>query len=258
MGIEFSKYNKKYSYRYIDEIYGIVNRKLVYSANKNRTNEFVQILNFINHSLMTNALLHHSTEDYNRISTSLIINYNRLLNGEFKEIFIKRVFESIKSKLVIDNQDKSNDKFEELSYLTILNLQKKILKEQNSDLFNLSLKVNDDSLFSLSNRKNKTDYFFKYIICLLCWIYFIHSKKAINIKDYNISLLEHNISELLIPSDDGSKLFINLFFDFLEEVEKSNLWAIRDWEIKDPPMGKAYFKLSPHDWLTFGLIWIFR
>src|SRR5690606_14363989 len=44
------------------------------------------------------------------------------------------------------------------------------------------------------------------------------------------------------------------FFDFFEEVEKTNLWAIRDWEVTDPPVGKAYFALSPHNWLPFSLI----
>lgn len=48
-------------------------------------------------------------------------------------------------------------------------------------------------------------------------------------------------------------IFLNHFFTLFDKIEQEGLWAVSEWEIKEPPMNQAYIALSVHSWLTYGL-----
>lgn len=251
MHIESSKYSKGHSFKYIDDIISNIVTQVIESTKVGNQQVFFKLLGFLNYTIMSQSQ-GKSIEDYARASISLISIYSNLTENHFKSEFVKAVTSSLLWKIEISNTDLKNKEYEEYSFLSLISIQKKILQEDNFNLFQENFKDIDDSLFSLEKPNNNEGFHFAYIISLLSWMYYLFYLNEIKFQNYSssISLLENRLtdSETLLNND-----FIDKFFNIFDEIEKNNLWNINNWEVNESPIGEVYFALMPNQWLPISL-----
>ncbi|MBA6154275.1 hypothetical protein [Gelidibacter maritimus] len=243
------RYTDTISFNYLNDFFNSIQKNIISAAKNNNQEAFEKLLNFYLLNFLTKTF--GKSENLYSKGASTLVNIYDGLNTKFKPRFVERVFESLTAKISFSNDlEDFPEKYIELSYLCLINITKKILQEDNYDLFNKAFTDIDKSLTGLDSIKNREGYLFKFITTLLCWIYFLRSQNSISYEKFNFQFLENTFQDLTVDLDRN---FLNDFFDLFEEIEKG-LWTAENWEIKEPPPNEAYFALSSRTWLTFSLV----
>lgn len=248
MNFGLNKYYNTVSFDYVNNIISRIHRSIIDAANKNNIEAFNELLDFMQYTLLGKSY-NVSINEYSKVATTLIYIYPNL-KGEFKNIFLDRIFTSLNMKIRFSEGDNNIDnKYIELSYLPIINITKLILQHDDYESFNIIYKKIQDSLFSIDIEKEQSNYLFKFLTTLLCWIYYLKFTNNISFNSYDVNYFEQNFQHITVNFDE---IFLNDFFNLFDEIDKG-LWAVSDWEIKEPPQNKAYFALMPSSWLPFSL-----
>ena len=238
------------AFDYIEEIFLSINRNLVTASEKDNPEAFKELLDFVLYTLISKSF-NSSLSSYSRAVTSLITTYPRL-QPKYKEIFIERVSESLVTKIYFANKLDTSDEYISLTFQSIIHIIKRILEEDNPDLFNVFFKSSQNSLFKLDIRNNKNDYLFKFVTILICWFYFLKFTNKIADSKYNTTLIENIFLQI---STDNNNHFVDRFYKLYNEIDQG-FWYIHNWEISEPPVNVVYTALMPSHWLPFSLVLI--
>ncbi|MGN7863514.1 hypothetical protein [Chryseobacterium sp. 22458] len=249
MNYNLNKYYDTVSFNYINEIFSSIFRDIVLASEKDHQQSFDRLLNFLLYTLQSKSF-NKSGNAFSK-SVSLCVSIFPYLSTKYKTLLIQRMFESLVSKISFSNDyDSIDKKYLELSYLPIINILKLILHDDDSELFNIAVSQFKQSLFKIENKEDRENFFFYFNTTLLSWIYFLKHHNSITFKNYNISYFEKNLEN---RTYDYGFNFLNHFFDLFDKIENNNLWAVKEWEIKETPVNQFYSALTPNTWLTYGL-----
>lgn len=249
MRFNLHKYHGTIPLGYVNEIFHNISKNIVVASEKNNLESFNELLDFLIINLKSKSF-NKSLDAFSKSVTTFIYIFPDL-SSTYKKVFIDRVFQSLITNISFANDYKDiNKQYIELSYLPLINILKLILQDDDYELFNFALKKFNTTIFKIENKEDRENFFFSFITILLGWIYFLKNTKTITYEKYHINYLEHNIEEMSYEYDFN---FINHFFDLFDNIENKGLWAVSEWEIKEPPMNQVYAALSPHNWLPYSL-----
>lgn len=250
MNLNLHKYYDTIKFGYVNDIFYKVSNNIVIAAERDNLESFNELLNFLIYKLKGFSF-NKSLDAFSKSVTSFVYIFSNLPSS-YKKILIDRVFESLISNISLSYDYKDTDiKYTELSYLSLINIFKIILEDDDYELFNYAIKKFDSTIFKLENKDDRENLFFSFITTLLGWMYFLKSVKKITYEKYNISYLESNLEDLSFDYDFN---FINNFFELFDNIENRGLWAVSDWEYNETPMNQAYIALSPHNWMAYSLV----
>ena len=236
-------------FNYVNEIFSTVSRDIIVASEKDFLESFNKLLDFLIYNLKSKSF-NRSVNAFSKSVTTFIYIFPNL-SPNYKKIFVERVFDSLITNICLSNDYKNIDKqYIELSYLPLINIFKLILQDDDYELFNVAINKFKDSIFRIENKEDRGNLFFYFITTLLGWIYFLKNTKSITYEKYDINYLEQNLENI---SYDFNFTFLNHFFELFDKIENEGLWAVSEWEIKEPPMNRAYAALSPHNWLPYSL-----
>lgn len=249
MRFNLHSYYETIPFNYVNEIFRTIYQDIIVASEKDHLNSFNELLNFLVHNLKGKSF-NSSTNAFSKSVTLFIYIYPNL-SSQYKKIFIERVFGSLITTISISKDvENVDEKYVELSYLSLINIFKLILQNDDYELFNIAIKEFTDTIFHIENRGDRGNFFFYFVTTLLGWIYFLKKNKSITYEKYDINYLENSLENMSYNFDF---IFINYFFELFDKIENQGLWAVSEWEIKEPPKNKAYFALSPHNWLPYSL-----
>lgn len=249
MRFNLHSYYETIPFNYVNEIFRTIYRDIIVASEKDHLNSFNELLNFLVHNLKGKSF-NSSTNAFSKSVTLFIYIYPNL-SSQYKKIFIERVFGSLITTISISKDvENVDEKYVELSYLSLINIFKLILQNDDYELFNIAVKEFTDTIFHIENRGDRGNFFFYFVTTLLGWIYFLKKNKSITYEKYDINYLENSLENMSYNFDF---IFINYFFELFDKIENQGLWAVSEWEIKEPPINQAYFALSPHNWLPYSL-----
>ncbi|MGG7440193.1 hypothetical protein [Chryseobacterium arthrosphaerae] len=249
MRFNLHSYYETIPFNYVNEIFRTIYRDIIVASEKDHLNSFNELLNFLVHNLKGKSF-NSSTNAFSKSVTLFIYIYPNL-SSQYKKIFIERVFGSLITTISISKDvENVDEKYVELSYLSLINIFKLILQNDDYELFNIAVKEFTDTIFHIENRGDRGNFFFYFVTTLLSWIYFLKKNKSITYEKYDINYLENSLENMSYNFDF---IFINYFFELFDKIENQGLWAVSEWEIKEPPKNQAYFALSPHNWLPYSL-----
>lgn len=249
MRFNLHSYYETIPFNYVNEIFRTIYRDIIVASEKDHLNSFNELLNFLVHNLKGKSF-NSSTNAFSKSVTLFIYIYPNL-SSQYKKIFIERVFGSLITTISISKDvENVDEKYVELSYLSLINIFKLILQNDDYVLFNIAVKEFTDTIFHIENRGDRGNFFFYFVTTLLGWIYFLKKNKSITYEKYDINYLENSLENMSYNFDF---IFINYFFELFDKIENQGLWAVSEWEIKEPPKNQAYFALSPHNWLPYSL-----
>lgn len=249
MRLGLNRFYDTISFNYINEIFNTIYRDIIIASEKEHLESFNTLLDFLIYNLKGQSF-NRSKEAFSK-SVTMFIYILPKLSPNYKKIFVERVFSSLITNISISNDHENIDeKYIELSYLPAINIFKLILQDDDYELFNLAANQFNDTIFRIENKKDRGNLFFCFNTVLLSWIYFLNNSKSITFEKYDIGYFEKNLENI---SYEHNFVFLNHFFELFDKIENDGFWAISDWEIKEPPMNKAYFALSPHNWLPYSL-----
>jgi len=243
------RFSHPLSFQYIEEIFTSINRNLIIASEKDQTESFNKLLDFILNTLISKSL-NKSLPAYLR-SVSSLVNIYPQLNTKYKEIFVERIAVLLVRDIYIANSDERQGEYLYLAFQTLISIFKNILEEDSSDLFNKAFESIQASIFKFKAKNNKFDYLFKFSTVLICWIYYLRFNGMISYEKYETTLIER----LFLQLANSNVNFIDSFYKLYVEIE-NGFWHINDWEIEEPPMNKVYSSLMPRDWLPFSLVLI--
>jgi len=249
MRFNLHKYYDTIPLDYVNEIFHNISKNIVVASEKNNLESFNELLDFLIINLKSKSF-NKSLNAFSKSVTTFIYIFPNL-SSIYKKVFIDRVFQSLITNISIGSDNKDiNKQYIELSYLPLVNILKLILQDDDYELFNFALKKFNSNIFKLENKENFENLFFSFITTVLGWIYFLKNTKSITYEKYHINYLEHNLEKLSYDFDFN---FINHFFELFDNIENKGLWAVSEWEIKEPPMNQVYAALSTHNWLPYSL-----
>ncbi|AYN00245.1 hypothetical protein [Chryseobacterium sp. 3008163] len=245
------KYTETISFDYINEIFYSVQRNIILSASNNYQESFNELLDFTLSSLVSKSF-GKSEASFSKSATFLINIYSNLPQ-QYKEIFVERSVSRLSHMITIANySEEIKNEYASLSYLSLINILKVALEEDNHTVFNIISKSIGDDLQNLNFDQNNSaeDLLFNFNVTLLSWMYYLRFSNVIDYSKYDVRYLEAYFDELYFNSNDS---FISRFYKLYDEIDKG-LWAINEWEINKPPTDQAYFTLMTSQWLPFGLL----
>ncbi|HAT4001768.1 TPA: hypothetical protein I9Y90_003318 [Elizabethkingia anophelis] len=240
------RYSDTISFDYINDIFSSIKKNIVIAAINNNKESFNELLDFIISTFIIKSF-NRSEKAFSK-SVILLVEIYPKLPDAFKEIFIKRSVSTLSLTINVTNSSEDiENTYLDLSYLSMINLLKIILEDNNYTSFNTVIKViNENTL----NVLFKDKYLFNFRVSLLSWIYFLKSQNKISYESYDLFYFENYFDDLYLELQGD---FITNFYKLYEEIEKG-LWAMNEWEISAPPENVAYFALMPSEWLRFGLV----
>ncbi|MFZ4929136.1 hypothetical protein [Chryseobacterium sp. Mn2064] len=249
MNYNLNKYYDTVSFNYINEIFSTIFQDIINASEKDHPQSFEKLLNFLLYTLQSKSF-NKSLNAFSK-SVSLSVSIFPYLSPKYKTSLIERMFESLLSKISFINDYGNIDvKYLELSYLPLINILKLILQDDDHELFNIATSKFEQTLFKIENKEDRENFFFYFNTTLLSWIYFLKHKNSITFDNYDISYFERNLEDRTYEYGFN---FLNHFFDLFDKIENSNLWAVKEWEIKETPVNQFYSALTPNTWLTYGL-----
>lgn len=245
-----SKYNQKYGNDLPDELNNIIKTLedgLINSAEKNDIKVFNNLIFYIR-----DTLFFLTSDNTKKLYVDLVLIpsniYNHLTEFHQKnliEVFTIRFSENIRS---YEYSQTKND-FTEISYYGLVNLLKVILQNRNVEHFNILMKSLKETMFNSSfDKAKKHRYYFS--LTIYFWLLYLYNQKKIDISQYDLSILENILNTNIY---EQKEYIFNTYYDLLDEIE-NGLWGVADWYLEKPPIGEAYFALSPRTWLSFSLV----
>ncbi|WP_298248320.1 hypothetical protein [uncultured Christiangramia sp.] len=250
MNIGLNQYYDTISFKYINDIIYSIQKNLIDASQKDNDEVFKELLDFYQYTLLAKSF-NKNLKAYSKTST-LSIYIFKSLKDSHRVILAERIFESLVMKINVgENYEDIDQNYIEVSYLPLINITKLLIQEKKYDLLDDLYNKVDQSLFRLDYEKDKSGYFFKFININLCWVYYLKFHSDLDSERSYLKYFEKNFENLTVRYNSN---FLNDFFDLFDKVENNGLWAVNQWEIKEPPMNVAYFALTPNIWLRFGLV----
>lgn len=230
---------------YINQIIYKIEESIITASKKNNDEVYLELILFLRDDLILKSVK-KSASTYNQLIKIPSNVYSQLSNETKKrliEVFTIRFTENIS---FISFSDEIDNEYLEISYFGLISLIKKIIDEKIHENYNLIFKKLNESIFKFND--NKDNYYnFSFAFTILFWQFYLFQNDKIDLKEYNLKLLEDILSQTY---DSGEEL-INSFFKYKTEVD-NDLWECGNWQIEEPLIGEATFLLMPSTWLNFG------
>ena len=230
---------------YINQIIYKIEESITTASRKNNDDVFFELILFLRDDLILKSV-NKSASTYNqliRIPSNVYSNLSNENKRKFINVFTIRFTENIS---FISFSNEIDNEYLEISYYGLISLIKKVIDEKIHENYNLIFKKINESIFKF-NDKEDNYYNFSFAFTILFWQFYLCQNDKIDLKVYNLKLLE----DILSQTYDNTEELINSFFKYKAEVDKG-LWECGNWQIEEPLIGEATWLLMPSTWLNFG------